>query len=59
MQMIITPSDDDMSKITIDLNKVVTMDLSEYGLDIYMHDGRVITVNALMCSNYDIVIKHS
>lgn len=59
MQMIIKPSDDVFDTVTIDLNKVVTMDLSEYGLDIYMHDGRVISIDALICSNYDIVIKHN
>lgn len=58
MQMIFKPSDDMFDTVTVDLDKVVTMDLSEYGLDIYMHDGRVITIDALQCTNYDIVIKH-
>lgn len=59
MQMIFKPSDNMFDTVTVDLDKVVTMDLSEYGLDIYMHDGRVITINALQCTSYDIVIKHS
>lgn len=58
MQLIFKPSDDFYDIITVDMDKVKSMNLSEYGLDIEFNDGsKSISINALLCSEYDVEIK--
>jgi hypothetical protein len=57
MQLIFHPSDDIPDTITVDMNEVSKMTLTEYGLDIDMIDGHIISIDALFCSEYEIEIK--
>lgn len=54
MQLIFHPSDDITDTVTVDMNDVRKMTLSEYGLDIVLNDGRTIEIDALFCSEYEI-----
>lgn len=59
MQLIFKPSDSDdvFDIITVDMDKVKSMNLSEYGLDIEFYDGsKSITIDALLCE-YNVEIK--
>ncbi len=57
MQLIFHPSDDISDTVTVDMNDVRKMTLSEYGLDIVLNDGRIIEIDALFCLEYEIEIK--
>lgn len=59
MQLIFKPSDSDgvFDIITVDMDNVKSMNLSEYGLDIEFYDGsKSISIDALLCE-YDVEIK--
>lgn len=57
MQLIFHPSDEIPDTVTVDMNDVRKMTLTEYGLDIVLNDGRTIEIDALFCSEYEIEIK--
>lgn len=58
MQLIFKPSDDIFDIITVDMDNVRSMNLSEYGLDIEFNDGsKSISIDALLCTDYNIEIK--
>lgn len=58
MQLIFKPSGDLFDIITVDMDNVKSMNLSEYGLDIEFYDGsKSITIDALLGVDYDVEIK--
>lgn len=58
MQLIFKPSDDFYDIITVDMDNVKSMNLSEYGLDIkFNDDSKSLSIDALLCSDYDVEIK--
>lgn len=58
MQLIFKPSDDLFDIITVDMDNVKSMNLSEYGLNIEFYDGsKSISIDALLGTDYDVEIK--
>lgn len=58
MQLIFKPSDDFYDIITVDMDNVKSMNLSEYGLDIeFNDDSESLSINVLLGSDYDVEIK--